>query len=118
MRVLATGTDGYIGALLGPYLMERGVEVVGLDSGFYRQGWLYPSHKNRPLTLSKDIRAVTADDLAGFDAVFHLAELSNDPLAKQNPGLTYDINHGGSVTRPHAAPNRHASSFIYFCYLS
>ncbi len=113
MRVLATGTDGYIGALLGPYLMERGVEVVGLDSGFYRQGWLYPSHKNRPLTLSKDIRAVTADDLAGFDAVFHLAELSNDPLAKQNPGLTYEINHGGSVTVANAARKAGVKRFIY-----
>jgi len=113
MRVLATGTDGYIGALLGPYLMERGVEVVGLDSGFYRQGWLYPSHKNRPLTLSKDIRAVTADDLAGFDAIFHLAELSNDPLAKQNPGLTYEINHGGSVTIANAARKAGVKRFIY-----
>jgi nucleoside-diphosphate-sugar epimerase len=113
MRVLATGTDGYIGALLGPYLMERGVEVVGLDSGFYRQGWLYPSHKNRPLTLSKDIRAVTADDLAGFDAIFHLAELSNDPLAKQNPVITYEINHGGSVTIANAARKAGVKRFIY-----
>jgi nucleoside-diphosphate-sugar epimerase len=113
MRVLATGTDGYIGALLGPYLMERGVEVVGLDSGFYRQGWLYPSSKNRPLTISKDIRAVTADDLAGFDAIFHLAELSNDPLAKQNPGLTYEINHGGSVTIANAARKAGVKRFIY-----
>ncbi|MGE3142409.1 MAG: NAD-dependent epimerase/dehydratase family protein [Hyphomonadaceae bacterium] len=113
MRVLATGTDGYIGALLGPYLMQRGIEVVGLDTGFYRQGWLYPAQGDRPLTLSRDIRSIEAADLAGFDAVAHLAELSNDPLGKQNPGLTHEINHGGSLRLANAARKAGVKRFVY-----
>jgi nucleoside-diphosphate-sugar epimerase len=113
MRVLVTGTDGYIGSLLGPYLMARGIEVVGLDSGFYRQGWLYPAVGPQPHTITKDIRDVVADDLRGFDAVAHLAELSNDPLGKQNPGLTHKINHGGSVRMAEAAREAGARRFVY-----
>src|SRR5690348_17738920 len=82
MRVLVTGTDGYIGAVLGPTLIERGFDVVGLDCGFYRDGWLYNDPRPRPLTLTKDIRRITAKDVEGFDAIVHLAELSNDPLGE------------------------------------
>ena len=97
MRVLFTGADGYIGAILGRYLLERGIDAVGLDTGFYRQGWLYPFGGPRPMVITKDIREITADDLKGFDAIAHLAELSNDPLGQQDPGLTMEINHGGSI---------------------
>ena len=106
MRVLVTGTSGYIGTMLGPYLMDRGHEVVGLDTGFYREGWLYNGTRDNgargnldrfPTTINKDIRRVTAADLEGFDAVAHLAELSNDPLGQLNPTITYKINHEGSV---------------------
>lgn len=113
MRVLVTGTDGYIGALLGPYLMARGIEVVGLDTGFYRQGWLYPATGPLPRTITKDIREVEPEDLAGFDAVVHLAELSNDPLGKQNPQLTHEINHGGSTRLAEAARKAGAARFVY-----
>jgi nucleoside-diphosphate-sugar epimerase len=113
MRVLATGTDGYIGALLAPYLAARGIEVVGLDTGYYRQGWLYPAPGARPHTLTKDIRAVEVEDLAGFDAVVHLAELSNDPLGKQNPTLTHEINHGGSLRLANAARTAGVKRFVY-----
>jgi nucleoside-diphosphate-sugar epimerase len=113
MRVLVTGTDGYIGALAGPYLMKRGIEVVGLDTGFYRRGWLYPAPVEIARTITKDIREVTPDDLAGFDAVVHLAELSNDPLGKQNPGLTFEINHQGSVRLANAARKAGAKRFVY-----
>ena len=41
MRVFVTGVEGYIGALLAPLLVGRGHDVVGLDTGFYRDGWLY-----------------------------------------------------------------------------
>lgn len=113
MRVLATGTDGYIGALLGPYLMARGIELVGLDTGFYRQGWLYPATGPRPMVITKDIRDITPEDLAGFDAVAHLAELSNDPLGKQNPELTHQINHDGSVRMAQAARRAGVRRFVY-----
>jgi len=66
MRVLVTGVDGYIGAVLGPRLLEHGVEVVGMDCGFYREGWLYNDARPRPLTFTKDIRRITPTDLEGF----------------------------------------------------
>src|SRR6516164_5082463 len=91
MRVLVTGIDGYIGAVLGPKLMERGFEVVGIDCGFYRDGWFYNDHRPRPLTLSKDVRQIAATDVHGFEAVVHLAELSNDPLGEFSERTTYEI---------------------------
>jgi nucleoside-diphosphate-sugar epimerase len=113
MKVLFTGADGYIGALLGPYLLERGIEAVGLDTGFYRTGWLYPMGGPRPAVITKDIRDITPDDLKGFDAVAHLAELSNDPLGQQNPGLTHEINHGGSLNIANAARKAGVKRFVY-----
>ena len=113
MKVLFTGADGYIGTLLGPYLLERGIEAVGLDTGFYRQGWLYPTNKPRPMILTKDIRNVTEEDLQGFDAIAHLAELSNDPLGQQDPGLTHEINHGGSLHLANLARKAGVKRFVY-----
>ncbi|HPE47199.1 MAG TPA: SDR family oxidoreductase [Hyphomonas sp.] len=113
MKVLFTGADGYIGALLGPYLLQRGIEAVGLDTGFYRAGWLYPTNAARPAVISKDIRNVTADDLKGFDAIAHLAELSNDPLGQQDPGLTHEINHGGSLHLANLARQVGLKRFVY-----
>ena len=98
MKLLVTGTDGYIGTILGPVLIEDGHEVTGLDTGFYRDGWLYHGSRRKiPATLDKDLRDISEDDLNGFDAVVHLAELSNDPLGQLHPEITYRINHAGSV---------------------
>ena len=97
MRVFLTGADGYIGAIMGPKLIEAGHEVVGLDTGFYRRGWLYDDGRPHPAVFSKDQRQITVDDLRGFDAVVHLAELSNDPIGENDPELTMSINHKGSV---------------------
>lgn len=113
MRVLFTGADGYIGALLGPYLLERGIDAVGLDTGFYREGWLYPMTGPRPAIITKDIRDITEEDLQGFDAIAHLAELSNDPLGQQNPGLTFEINHQGSVKMATLARKAGVKRFVY-----
>src|SRR5499426_4873858 len=97
MRILLTGSDGYIGAVLLPFLRSRGHEVVGLDAGFYNDGVLYGPPQMATAEIRKDIRQITAGDLDGFDAVVHLAELSNDPLGQHNPELTFAINHRGSV---------------------
>lgn len=113
MRVLFTGADGYIGAVLGKYLLDRGIDAVGLDTGFYRQGWLYPMGGARPQVITKDIREVTVEDMQGFDAVAHLAELSNDPLGQQDPNLTFEINHGGSMNMVETARKAGVKRFVY-----
>jgi nucleoside-diphosphate-sugar epimerase len=112
-KVLVTGIDGYIGSVLGPMLVERGHQVTGLDCGFYRDGWLFNDHGARPLTLTKDIRRITARDVAGFDAVVHLAELSNDPLGEHDQRTTYAINHAGSLTIAKACKEASVPRFIY-----
>ena len=101
MKVFVTGVNGYIGAVLAPFLIERGLQVLGLDTGYYRDGWLYSDNRHlaeSPHTLNKDLRHVTERDLEGCDAVAHLAELSNDPLGQNNPEVTHQINHRGSVS--------------------
>src|SRR2546430_10936089 len=105
MRVFVTGVDGYIGAVLAPYLLERGITVIGLDTGYYRDGWLYSDNRRlaaTPHTLNKDLRAVTAADPAGCDAVVHLPELSNDPLGPNNPEAKHPPNHSSSVRLCHS----------------
>src|SRR6202040_862196 len=113
MRVFVTGVDGYIGAVLGPKLLERGLDVVGIDCGLYRDGWLYNDIAPRPLTFTKDVRRITPKDVEGFDAVVHLAELSNDPLGELNERTTYAINHLGSVTLARACKEAGVPRFVY-----
>lgn len=96
MRILLTGHEGYIGAVMAPQLEAAGHDVVGLDSGLFAQCTFGQEPRSIP-ALAKDVRDVTAADLHGFDAVLHLAGLSNDPLGDLNPALTYEINHHASV---------------------
>jgi nucleoside-diphosphate-sugar epimerase len=96
--------------------MERGIEVVGLDTGYYRDGWLYSDNQatpRTPLTINKDLRQVDAADLADVDAVAHLAELSNDPLGQNDPGITLEINHKGSVRLAGIARKAGIRRFVY-----
>ena len=113
MRVLVTGVDGYIGAVLGPYLIADGHDVHGVDAGFYRSGWLYPAAGVTPRSARRDIRDLGPDDLAGYDAVVHLAELSNDPLGQNDPSITYKINHEGSTRLAAAARRAGVRRFVY-----
>src|SRR6478735_7960923 len=113
MRILLTGSEGYIGTVLGPYLMGRGHEVVGLDSGFHRVGWLYNGVSRSPAWTFRDVREITPEDVAGFDAVVHLAELSNDPLGQIDPAMTYRINHEGSVRLAGLARDAGVERFVY-----
>jgi nucleoside-diphosphate-sugar epimerase len=96
MRILLTGSRGYIGSVMAPFLVRAGHEVVGVDTDLYRRS-TFGHWKDAGETWVKDIRALEARDLVGFDAVVHLAALSNDPLGDLDPGLTYEINHLASV---------------------
>jgi nucleoside-diphosphate-sugar epimerase len=114
MKILVTGSEGYIGVWLAPLLLQRGHDVVGLDRGFYRDGWLYDHGMGRfPPCVSKDIRHIIDDDVRGFDAVVHLAELSNDPLGQHNPRVTYNINHLGTVALAETCKRVGVERFVY-----
>ncbi len=113
MKLLVTGTEGYIGSLLVEELLERGHDVTGLDTGFYRDGCLYNGVKTPAHCIHKDIRHVTEDDVKGFDAAIHLAELSNDPLGQHNPTITYQVNHLGSVGLARKCKQAGVKRFVY-----
>jgi nucleoside-diphosphate-sugar epimerase len=113
MKILVTGTEGYLGSLLPPLLAEKGHEVVGVDTGFYKVGWLYNGTNITAKTLNKDIRHLSIEDLQGVDAVVHMAELSNDPTGQLAPNITYDINHKGSVRLANLAKNAGCRRFVY-----
>ncbi|PID54490.1 MAG: NAD-dependent dehydratase [Micrococcales bacterium] len=113
MRVLVTGTEGYLGCLLGPLLMQDGHDVVGLDTGYYLNGWLYNGLTAVPKTLLKDIRHVTEADLEGVDAVVTMAELSNDPIGDLIGDVTFNVNHKGSVHLAELAKKLGVGRFVY-----
>ena len=113
MRILVTGNEGYLGCLLAPELVRRGHDVQGLDTGFFKYGWLYRGTDRAVATLDKDIRNVTVDDLRGFDAVVHLAELSNDPLGDLIGEVTYQINHQGTLRLAETAKAAGVERFVF-----
>jgi len=111
MRILVTGHNGYIGGALVPLLLDAGHEVVGLDSFYFEECTLGPDSAPIP-ALRKDIRDVLPADLESFDAVIHLAALSNDPLGDLNPRCTYDINHLAAVRLAGAAKQAGVPRFL------
>lgn len=116
MKLFVTGVEGYIGCLLAPYLQQRGHDIVGLDTGYYRDGWLFSDRSlvpGFPRTVNRDIRQIEAGDLEGVDAVVHLAELSNDPLGENDPDLTFQINHQASVRLAQLAKDAGVKRFVY-----
>ena len=112
MRVLVTGHDGYIGTVLIPLFRAAGHEVVGLDSGLFSE-CVFGEDPSPPETIPKDIRDVAIADLDGFEAVVHLAAISNDPLGDLNPRCTYDINHVASVQLARCAKEAGVERFLY-----
>ena len=113
MKIFVTGTEGYLGSLLAPYLMQLGHEVIGVDTGFYKAGWLYNGTELTPKTLNKDLRHITSEDLQRVDAVVHMAELSNDPAGQLAPHITSEINHKGSVRLAKLAKAAGVRRFVY-----
>ena len=112
MKVLVTGTLGYIGVEMVPVLRKAGHEVVGLDTGFYDE-CDFSAPPDKVETLRVDLREVTPAHLKGFDAVIHLAALSNDPLGDLNPNITYDINLHASVRLARAAKEAGVKRFLF-----
>jgi len=112
MRVLVTGHHGYIGTVLVPLLQSVGHEVHGLDSELFSDGTLGPAPAAIPEMIA-DVRDVQSSDLEGFDAVIHLAGISNDPLGDLNPECTFEINHRASVQIARMAKEAGVSRFLY-----
>ena len=111
MKVLVTGHDGYIGAVMTPLLAAAGHAVIGLDTGLFRSFTL--GEMPDVPTLDQDLRDISAADLEGFDAVIHLAAISNDPVGNLDPELTFAINHHASVQLAEAAKSAHVQRFLY-----
>lgn len=112
MRVLVTGHHGYIGVLLVPILQKAGHEVVGLDTDLFVDS-LFKGPLPKAHSIVKDIRDVERRDLEGFEAICHLAALSNDPLGNINPQLTYEINHLASVNLARLAKAAGVKRFLF-----
>jgi nucleoside-diphosphate-sugar epimerase len=116
MRVLVTGHQGYLGTVMVPVLRDAGHDVVGLDSGYFAECVLGPPPDDPPGIADDrpvDLRDVTVEQLVGFDAVIHLAALSNDPLGALAPEVTYDINYHASVRLARLAKEAGVSRYLY-----
>lgn len=114
MRVLLTGHLGYVGTVMTPTLLANGHEVIGLDTDLYRASTFGNEGELLPIPhIAMDVRDVTPAELGGFDAVIHLAGLSNDPLGDLNPALTDEINHRASVRLARIAREAGVKRFIF-----
>ena len=112
MRVLVTGHRGYIGGRLVPMLLDRDHEVVGLDSDLY-EDCTFEGELSEVPQLRIDVRDVELADVEGFEAVIHLAGLSNDPLGDYRPELTEEINFKGSVRLAELAKQAGVERFLF-----
>jgi nucleoside-diphosphate-sugar epimerase len=112
MRVLVTGHDGYIGAVVTPVLLQAGHEVTGLDLGLFSHVTFGPPPPDVP-TLRMDVRDVSASDVTGFDAIVHLAALSNDPLGSLSPAATDEVNHVATIRLAAAAREAGVERFAF-----
>jgi nucleoside-diphosphate-sugar epimerase len=112
MRLMVTGDQGYIGAVLVPILMSQGYEVIGYDAGYFTENTLTGLEDNYK-KIKKDIRDIDKNDLKGIDGIIHLAGLSNDPLGDFSPLLTEDINLNGTMRLAELAKESGVSRFVY-----
>jgi nucleoside-diphosphate-sugar epimerase len=112
MKVLITGNQGYIGTHTSDHLVRQGYDVIGLDSGFYKDCILSVS-SSEIFTHQKDIRDAEKEDFADIDVVVHLAALSNDPLGELDSSLTFDINYKAAVRIAELSKSAGVSRFIF-----
>lgn len=113
MRVLVTGHLGYIGVILTRMLLDEGFDVVGLDNDLYRRCTFGDQTLPDVPSIDKDVRDVEPGDVRGFDAVLHLAGLSNDPLGNLNPELTYELNYRASVRLAELSKQAGVSRYVF-----
>ena len=107
-----TGNLGYVGTILTEILTRKDYSVTGLDVKYFKECLLEPVSQNI-IQINKDIREIVIEDIKGFDAIIHLAGLSNDPLGEMNPGLTEEINFHGTVNLAKIANQAGVKRFIY-----
>src|SRR6478672_12031179 len=112
MRILVTGCYGYIGSVLVPRLVDQGHDVLGLDSGLFKD-CAFGELPADVRCVASDVRDVTRSDLTGIDAVIHLAALSNDPLGNLDRELTLDINHRATVRVARLAKVAGVARFLF-----
>jgi nucleoside-diphosphate-sugar epimerase len=115
MRVLLTGHDGYVGTVLGPMLAAAGHDVIGIDSYLFHDcsfGVTPPAVPGRP-DVGRDVRDLARNDLAGVDAVIHLAAISNDPLGDLNPECTFAVNHHATARLADVAKSAGVTRFVF-----
>src|SRR5579862_2114963 len=111
MRILITGRDGYIGPVMAATLERAGHETAGLDTGYFADCSM--GRVEDRSRLRKDVRDLTRADLSGFDAVVHLAALSNDPMGELNSDWTYQINLEGSLHLARVARDAGVKRFLF-----
>jgi nucleoside-diphosphate-sugar epimerase len=112
MRILVTGANGYLGAVVAPALQQAGHTVMGVDAGFFNQNFLLPNATSYTVLL-QDIRDIDEASLKGFDTVVHFAALSTNPLSDINPQVTEQINHLGTKHLAQTAKQSGVKHFIF-----
>jgi nucleoside-diphosphate-sugar epimerase len=112
MKILLTGHHGYIGSVMGPVLQGAGHEVTGLDTFFYEGCDLRKEPDGLP-AVRLDLRDADPGLLGGYDAVVHLAALSNDPLGDLSPELTKEINFEATLRLARAAKAAGVERFVF-----
>ena len=112
MKVLVTGSQGYIGSVLVPMLLEKGHDITGLDSDLYERCTFTGTAPDVPI-IKKDVREVQKHDIEGYDAIIHLAGLSNDPLGDYHPKLTEEINEKASIKLAECAKEVRVKRFLF-----
>lgn len=112
MKVLVTGSRGYVGTYLTKYLSESDLKVFGTDIGYF-SGCNLSSIEDEVTTIVKDIRDFDTEDLVGFDAIVHLAALSNDPVGELDESITFDINYTATMNLAKHAKSQGVKKFIF-----
>ncbi|MBI1178635.1 NAD-dependent epimerase/dehydratase family protein [bacterium] len=113
MKILVTGGGGYLGSVFCRLAWSAGFDVVNLDTGFYRDGWMRLASWSEPPLHDQDVRRVEESTLRGYDAVVHMGELSNDPVCNLDPVVTAEINHHASVRLAGLARRAGVKRFVY-----